>query len=208
MTCRFLEDVKFQEQLALLALDMAAEGDLTGCREHVGGCADCRAELDALGDTFAGLGRVVAGVEPPTRLKARVMAAIRGTNNEAGRPWLSWSRETDDGEVSIVRDSDEDWVSTKYEGVEARRLFSDPDADRLTMLIRMQPGSSYPPHVHGGFEECYVLAGELCVGDLRMGRGDYQAAPALSTHVTQSSESGCVLLVSSSFHDELLAGAH
>ena len=95
------------------------------------------------------------------------------------------------------------WESTVYDGVEVRRLFVDEKADRVTMLVRMAPGASYPPHRHAGTEECYVLSGDLRVSDhLVMRAGDYQRAPAGSHHGVQSTENGCLLLVRCSLHDE------
>jgi quercetin dioxygenase-like cupin family protein len=72
------------------------------------------------------------------------------------------------------------------------------------MLVRMEPGSSYPGHVHGGPEECYVISGDLRVGDsLHMRAGDYQRVAAGMTHPVQSTDEGCLLLITSSLHDEL-----
>ena len=89
-------------------------------------------------------------------------------------------------------------------GVEARRLFVDSESDRVTMLVRMAPGSSYPAHVHGGPEECLVISGDLRIGPQHMKCGDFQRAVPGSTHVVQSTDEGCVLLIVSSLHDEIL----
>ena len=76
----------------------------------------------------------------------------------------------------------------------------------VTMLIRMAPGTAYPAHRHGGAEECYVLEGDLHVGDdIVMHAGDYQRAEAGSTHPVQSTRGGCLLLLTSSLRDELVA---
>ena len=75
----------------------------------------------------------------------------------------------------------------------------------MTALFRMAAGSEYIPHVHAGPEECYVLEGDLHVGDdIVMHAGDYQRAPAGSVHGVQRTEGGCLLLVSSSMHDEVV----
>lgn len=86
-----------------------------------------------------------------------------------------------------------------------RRLSIDEPADRLTVLIRMAAGSSYPPHRHGGPEECYVIAGDLTTGDIKMRAGDYKLAHAGSIDGAQSTQNGCLLLIVSSLRDELLA---
>jgi anti-sigma factor ChrR (cupin superfamily) len=73
------------------------------------------------------------------------------------------------------------------------------------MLVRMAPGSSYPPHLHASSEECFVVEGDLHVGDdLVMNAGDYQRAHGGSVHPVQYTEGGCVLFIMSSLHDELI----
>jgi quercetin dioxygenase-like cupin family protein len=42
------------------------------------------------------------------------------------------------------------------------------------------------------------------VGDLVLRTGDYQCVPAGSVHGVQSTASGCLLLIVSSMHDELI----
>ena len=77
---------------------------------------------------------------------------------------------------------------------------------RVTMLVRMEKGTSYPSHRHAGPEECYVLAGDLEVGDqLEMHAGDYQRVERGSVHPPQTTREGCLLLITSSMHDELLS---
>ena len=73
--------------------------------------------------------------------------------------------------------------------------------DLVTMMIRMEPGSSYSPHRHAGPEQCFVLEGDLSVGDDVMRPGDYQYAPAQSRHGVQRTDQGCLLLITSSLSD-------
>ena len=83
-------------------------------------------------------------------------------------------------------------------------LFVDRERDYVTMLVRMAPGTSYPCHRHGGAEECYVLQGDLHVAGQVLHSGDHQRADDASEHGVQSTEEGCLLLIVSSQHDELL----
>jgi anti-sigma factor ChrR (cupin superfamily) len=73
------------------------------------------------------------------------------------------------------------------------------------MLIRMQPGSSYPAHRHGGPEQCLVLEGDVEVNGMTFHAGDYQCMLHGSVHNITRTTNGCVLLIVSSQHDELLA---
>jgi anti-sigma factor ChrR (cupin superfamily) len=85
-----------------------------------------------------------------------------------------------------------------------KQLYVDPARDTVTMLVRMEPGSSYPPHRHGGPEECLVVEGDLRVGDVVLQAGDYQCAAGDSTHDVSTTVNGCILLIVSSQYDELL----
>ena len=122
-----------------------------------------------------------------------------------GQIWKRWAASGSDGDAFLFLSASEcRFEPTSMPGVEARRLFVDPESDRVTMLVRMAPGSSYPAHVHGGPEECLVISGDLRIGALHMKGGDFQHAEAGSTHVVQSTDEGCVLLIVSSLHDEIL----
>jgi anti-sigma factor ChrR (cupin superfamily) len=79
------------------------------------------------------------------------------------------------------------------------------------MLVRMEAGTSYPAHRHAGFEECFVLAGDLEIegepgeAALEMRAGDYQRMEGGSRHARQSTRAGCLLFITSSREDELCA---
>jgi anti-sigma factor ChrR (cupin superfamily) len=95
------------------------------------------------------------------------------------------------------------WEPTATPGVEARQLFLDTAARRVTMMVRMAAGSSYPAHRHGGAEECFVVSGDLRTGDVHMHAGDWQRADKGSRHPDQTTDGGCVLLLISSLDDTL-----
>ena len=69
------------------------------------------------------------------------------------------------------------------------------------MLVRVAPGTVYPPHEHTGAEECYVIEGDLRVEGRVLRAGDYQYAPAGSSHAEQTTEGGCLLLIGASLAD-------
>ena len=139
--------------------------------------------------------------------------SVSGTDEQcagdrAERPsapvWSAWDGDTEAHDALFtLHASDGAWEETGIDGIEVRRLFVDQDANRMTAMFRMAPGTEYVPHVHDGAEECYVLEGDLHVGEeIVMHAGDYQRAPAGSVHGRQWTEHGCVLLISSSLHDE------
>jgi anti-sigma factor ChrR (cupin superfamily) len=207
--------------LALGALDGAEASELLTL--HVVSCAECRAEIEQQAAAVAELGLAAQPVTPPAELLERLRArlglsgASPGTspsaspgaaerelprNGSVRQPWKRWPSDAKTA-MSLVRGTAGGWEPSGVDGVEVRRLFVDHAGDRITMLIRMAPGSAYPPHVHGGDEECFVVEGKLMVEDVPRQAGDYQFAPAGTRHGVQSTATGCTLLITSSAGDEL-----
>lgn len=167
---------------------------------------------------ITGLAYSLKPVAPPAALKAHVLAAIAaeaaGTTpaRDRGTPpsppgvqvWKKWSAPASRPELYLQRAQEGKWEATAVPGVEVKKLFVDQSRSYATMLVRMAPGTSYPGHRHAGFEECYVLQGDLHVGDTVLHAGDYQRAEGGSTHGIQSTQGGCLLFIVSSLEDELL----
>ena len=107
-------------------------------------------------------------------------------------------------ESEIVRSTEGDWQEV-HPGVFAKRLYVNVQRDLTTMLVRMRPGSHYLPHRHAGPEQCFVLEGDLREEGSVVSTGDFQCFPGGSVHGAQWTESGCLLLIVSSLHDELLS---
>jgi hypothetical protein len=60
-------------------------------------------------------------------------------------------------------------------GVVRRTLWAGPD--EAGYLIRAESGAQAPPHGHGHDEECFMLEGDLYIGDMLLCEGDFQLAP-------------------------------
>jgi anti-sigma factor ChrR (cupin superfamily) len=103
----------------------------------------------------------------------------------------------------VVRAGEGEWQIVK-DGVYAKQLYVDVERDRVTMLVRMDAGASYVPHRHAAPEQCFVLEGDIREGDDVFRAGDFQCVARGSTHGAQTTESGCLLLIVSSLHDELI----
>jgi anti-sigma factor ChrR (cupin superfamily) len=210
-------DDEARERAALHAVGALPPEEAVAYERHVEACAACRAELAALARTASELALLAPQATPPAGLKQRLLARFRETPREglravptapSAQAWKQWQDDAASaaGFTLIARDAGA-WEQTAFEGVEARRLFVDAHNDRVTMLVRMAAGSSYPAHVHGGPEECYVLEGDLDVGDVVMRAGDYQRMERGATHAVQSTRNGCLLFLVSSLQDELLAAS-
>ena len=110
---------------------------------------------------------------------------------------------TDEGFL-YVRSGEGEWVEI-MKGVKVKNLYRDPVKNYATLLVRMDPGTTFPDHVHADSEECYVIDGDLRMGGHVFGKGDYIRAEARSTHENISTKNGCFLLIAASEENELLA---
>lgn len=204
-----------QENAALFTLGALPVEEAAAFARHLGeGCAFCEAEVACNRELTADLAGMTAAATPPARLKQRLLGKISSNANAATtgsredpsiQVWKGWrpGKPTTAG-LHILRSTDGVWEETDCPGVRFRQLAVDEQRRYVTMLVRMDPGSAYPPHRHAGGEECYVLEGDLHVAGEVLGAGDYQYAAANSDHGVQSTEKGCLLLVVSSQADELI----
>lgn len=179
------------------------------------GCAVCERELDRYRGTAeqmyqaiepvavdpAQRGALLARVREDARAGASHTAVDRQTDTQV---WKRWPGDALTEEMIIRRATDGDWEPTDIPGIAVRRLLVDRAHNRMTMLVRMAAGTAYPCHIHHGTEECYVLEGDLRVGDTVLHAGDYQYCSEESTHGVQSTEGGCLLFIISSLTDELV----
>jgi anti-sigma factor ChrR (cupin superfamily) len=183
------------------------EPDATHVYEaHLEICELCRAEVVRCREAVEILGRAVEPTDPPPSLKARLLERVHpdAVSPAAVQTWKAWQASPAGVKEVIVRGSDGDWQATAIAGVSVRRLYVDRAADRVTMLVRMAAGCTYPAHRHGGVEECYVVEGDLYGPGFEMKAGDYQRLEGGSVHGIQGTRAGCVALIISSLHDELL----
>ena len=89
-------------------------------------------------------------------------------------------------------------------GISCRLLASDAENNRVSMLVRLDPGTDYPPHRHAGREELYLLHGELMIDDKKIYPGDYVRAEADSVDHRVWSETGCTCALMTSTKDVIL----
>lgn len=158
---------------------------------HVASCPDCQVELASLRrvvDSFIAWPTDV--LRPPSSLQTRLALRIA---EETGK--------------SPVPPPPERWLEPEWErvapGIECKLLASDTERHRVSMLVRLAPGASYPAHTHAGVEELHLLDGELWIDERKLVPGDYNyGAPGTGDeHVW--SETGCTCLLVTSAEDRL-----
>ncbi len=177
------------------------------------GCRRCVEEVMSLDDVISTMSNAKNPMAPDPKIRARLMAQIdslesqkASLKNKPDSPqvWKEWPADKVISDLFVQRKSDRNWESTGIDGVEVQRLFNDTKNNRMTALVRMAPGTSYPAHVHDGPEECFVLQGDLRVDDQVLHAGDYERRAQTSKHGVQSTQDGCMLLIVSSLSDELI----
>lgn len=130
--------------------------------------------------------------------------AIRLMTSERVRYWkakIAFQQPTKG--LAFIRASEGTWRRIAP-GVVAKVLSFDPTSRRTTTLLRFAPGTSYAPHRHTEVEELYVLEGGCTIAGREMTVGDYHRAEAGTEHYDTSTDEGCLLLVISSPHNEML----
>ncbi|HSV01729.1 MAG TPA: cupin domain-containing protein, partial [Phenylobacterium sp.] len=90
--------------------------------------------------------------------------------------------------------------------IECKLLADDAERRRVSMLVRLAPGASYPPHTHAGVEELHLLEGELWIDQRKLFPGDYNYGPPGASDERVWSETGCTCVLITSTQD-LLRGS-
>lgn len=150
-------------------------------------------ELKAFAEVVEYLLYNAGPLEEPEGLEKRLFARIKKEKRK---------KNTDEGFL-YVRKNEGEWVEI-MNGVKIKNLYRNPERNYSTLLVRMEPGATFPDHVHTDTEECYIIEGDLSMGGQVFGKGDYIRADAHSTHESISTANGCFLLIAASEENEML----
>jgi quercetin dioxygenase-like cupin family protein len=186
-----LNDCESAEMACGNALQILPTSEVAAAEAHIASCSDCRREVESLRpviDRFVSWPTDV--LRPPASLQARLALRIAA---ETGKqpvlpPAPQWS--------------EPEWEQVAT-GIECKLLATDTERHRVSMLVRLAPGASYPAHTHAGVEELHLLDGELWIDERKLFPGDYNygAPGAGDEHVW--SETGCTCLLVTSTKDAL-----
>lgn len=179
------------ELAALYALGVLPRDEAAEVAAHLADCADCRGEFEQARSTADKLVAWPTDLLKPRadleeRLADRIAAETKG--ERTALPPRDY-REPDWEEVAP--------------GIFCKILATDPERDRVTMLVRLLPGVSYPPHTHAGVEELHLLDGELWINDRLLFPGDYNYGEAGDFDKRVYSETGCTCVLVTSPSDVL-----
>jgi quercetin dioxygenase-like cupin family protein len=158
---------------------------------HIARCEHCRHELEALRPLISSFaGWPIDMLRPSTSIWDRLLERIDAEASKNPQPTMQ-----------------REWVEPDWEqpapGISCKLLATNTEQDRVTMLVRLDPGVEYPPHTHAGVEELHLLQGELWIDDRKLYPGDYNRAEAGSADKRVWSETGCTCLLITSPSDML-----
>ena len=108
------------------------------------------------------------------------------------------------GHIVTVLDSEAGWPDF-VPGIQRRVLWE--GEGQAALLYYAQPGAAVPLHSHGHDEECLMLQGELFLDDVLLQEGDYQLAPAGTSHHTTQTDTGVVIYAHSDLDLRFVAPA-
>lgn len=180
------------EFLCLYALQALPASELAEMEARLAGCAECRQELETLPpivNSFVSWPTDV--LRPSASLWDRLAERVTGEAREASTL------------PAPPRRAEPEWM-TVAPGISCRLLATDTESQRVSMLVRLAPGTDYPPHRHQGVEEVHLLHGELRVDDKTLHAGDYlRSEPGSEDHRVWS-ETGCTCVLMTSTRDVIL----
>jgi anti-sigma factor ChrR (cupin superfamily) len=173
------------------ALHALHASEVPAAEAHLAWCLECQREFESLRSV---IDRFVCWptdvLRPPTSLQTRL--ALR----------IAQDMGTEPVPPPAPRWSEPEWEPVAP-GIECKLLASDTERDRVSMLVRLAPGASYPPHTHAGVEELHLLDGELWIDERQLFPGDYNYGPPGASDERVWSETGCTCFLVTSTGDVL-----
>jgi anti-sigma factor ChrR (cupin superfamily) len=179
------------ELVCVYALRALAVEQMAAMDAHVATCAECQAELQAIGPIVETFEAWPTDVLTPSnslwnRLAERIASDVGGAPVPAAtQPY-----------------SEPDWNDV-VPGISCKVLAWDAVAHRVSMLVRLAPGAHDPSHVHAGVEELHLLEGELWIDDRKLHAGDYNRGEPGPADKKVWSETGCTCVLITSTRDVL-----
>ena len=172
------------ELIPVHALRALPADEAAALEAHVASCARCREKLEktrGVVESFVAWPTDV--LRPTTLLWSSVLRRIG----------------TDDARAITGLRPQQSWEETEWEdvgpGISCKLLGTDEDRVRVSMLVRLAPGASYPAHTHAGVEELHLLDGELWIDQIKLHPGDYYRGEPGTSDERVWSETGCTCVL-------------
>jgi putative transcriptional regulator len=179
-------------------LDALERREAQSIQAHLSTCSECWQEYQSLAPVTSALTSWRNEVlPPPAPMWDLLLQRIDGQKQkECAAP----------SSVAASEGSSQ-WPEPHWEdvapGISCRLLSTDAATERVSMLVRLAEGASYPPHQHAGVEELYLLQGTLWIDDRQLFPGDYNRAEQGTSDQRVWSPTGCMCLLITSTSDQL-----
>jgi quercetin dioxygenase-like cupin family protein len=180
------------EAASLYVLQALPGSEIAPFETHLSTCSECRREIETLRPVIASFVSWPTDIlRPPVSLWERLS---RRVSEESGVEPIS---------LPPRLQADRGWEEVA-KGLLCKLLSVDEDRSRVTMLVRLAPGTEYPAHRHSDFEELHLLHGELQIDDKKLHAGDFIRAEGGSADHRVWTETGCTCLLLTSLEDTIL----
>lgn len=177
------------ELVSLYVLRALPSSEIRLLEAHLTSCHECQRELESLRPAVDALASSPAEILRPSNSMWGRLAERLGV--EAGG-------EPTPPEVTAWQEPEWEDVAP---GISCKLLATDAERDRVSMLVRLAPGTAYPPHRHAGVEELFLLDGELWIEDRKLHPGDYNRGEPGTADQRIWSETGCTCVLITSPSD-------
>ena len=99
----------------------------------------------------------------------------------------------------VIHSSQLNWEAVTAEGKTVKGIyekylrFDEGKKRPIRLLLKFDPGASYPSHKFPGNDEIFILEGEVTYGNFELKQGDYLVTPP-NANLVVSSNKGCIIL--------------
>lgn len=187
---------EFEEKAAAYALGAMNLHEIRVFEDLISSFDDGTNDLNELERTVAAMAFAAEPVVPSSSVKEKLFAQINNDIENKTKENLTALSQS----VSVRKDEGE-WI--KFEkGIQIKFLFKDPINKTVTTLMRLRPGSVIPKHKHIGIEQCYVIEGDMVLGNNTYNAGDFFCAMPDTIHEPITTTNGGMILLVSPEHYE------
>jgi anti-sigma factor ChrR (cupin superfamily) len=179
------------ERVCLYALQVLSSSEAREVETQIAACPDCLREMETVRPVINSFISWPTDIlRPSTSLWERLTRRIS----------------TETGQAPFVPPSQPERLEWEEPtpGIFVKILATDSDKRRVSMLVRLAPGTDYPPHCHAGVEELHLLHGELMIDDKKLVPGDHIKADTGTVDHRVWSETGCTCILLTSTEDKIL----
>ena len=190
------------ETAASYSLGALSQQEARAFEDHLGeGCEACRAELVSFETTLTTMAIADEQQVPSVRVRDELLARVRA--EAPPKAILSEEPVSNAPDFISIHASEGKWLRVQ-KGIFVKQLSVDEKSGIVTSLVKMQPGTSLPVHLHDGVEQFYIIEGDCVVRGEVLGPGDYHRAAAGSIHESTYTVNGTMFLLVAPEHLHVL----